>query len=94
MIGLLEIELFNGATHSLKQKRSHLRRLIDRLHNEFNVAVAEVDFQDTWQRTKIAVAVVSNDARHNNQVLEKVVKRIRSNHMEWQILDYAMGEVY
>lgn len=94
MIGLLEIELFNGVSRSLKQKRSQLRRLIDRLHNEFNVTVAEVDFQNTWQRTRIAVAVVSNDARHNNQVLEKVVKRIRNNHMDWQILDYTMGEVY
>ncbi|MBA7613871.1 hypothetical protein ES703_21129 [subsurface metagenome] len=94
MIGLLEIELLNNASRSLKDKRRDLKRLVDNLHSEFHVAVAEVDGQDTWQRTKLAVTVVSNDARHNSQVLERVVNRIQSRHRAWQLLDYSIREVY
>lgn len=94
MIGLLEVELFNSQSQSLKDKRRDLMRLIDKLHNEFNVAVAEVDGQNTWQRTKLAVTVVSNDARHNSRVLERVLSRIKRAHLAWQLLDYSIREVY
>ena len=93
MIGLLEVELFNNGSRSLKDKRRDLNRLIDKLHNTYNAAVAEVDFQNTWQRTSLAVAVVSNDARHNTQVLERVMGTIRGNHY-WQVLDYSIREVF
>lgn len=94
MIGLLEVELFNGASRSLKDKRRELKSLLDKLHNEFNVAAAEVEYQDTWQRTELAVAVVSNDARHNAMVLENVVSKIRTAHLSWQLIDYTIREVY
>jgi uncharacterized protein YlxP (DUF503 family) len=94
MIGLLEIELLNSASHSLKDKRKDLTSLIQKIHNEFNVSAAEIEGQDTWQRTKLAVAVVSNDARHNSRVLERIVERIRSRHLEWQLLDFHIQEVF
>jgi len=94
MIGLLEVELLNSQSQSLKDKRRDLTRLIDKLHNEFNVAVAEIGGQNTWQRTKLAVTVVSNDARHNSQVLERVISRIKRKHLAWQLLDYSIREVY
>jgi uncharacterized protein YlxP (DUF503 family) len=94
MIGLLEIGLLNSASHSLKDKRRDLSSLMQKIHNEFNVSAAEIEGQDTWQRTKLAIVVVSNDARHNNQVLERIVERIRNRHLEWQLLDYEIQEVY
>lgn len=94
MIGLLEIELFNNASRSLKDKRRELHRLIDKLHADFHVAVAEIGAQNTWQRTELAVVAVSNDARHNNQVLERIVNRIRTRHLAWQLLDYSIREVF
>ena len=94
MIGLLEIELLNNASRSLKDKRRDLNRLIDRLHQDFNVAVAEVGGQNTWQRTELAVVSVSNDARHNTRVLERIVNRIRTRHLAWQLLDYSIREIF
>jgi len=94
MIGLLEIELLNNASRSLKDKRRDLKRLVDNLHSEFNVAIAEIDGQNTWQRTKLAVTAVSNDARHNSQVLERVISRIKRKHLAWQLADYSIREVY
>ena len=46
-VGLLTLELFLAESHSLKDKRQVLRSLKDRLRGNFNVAVAELDFEDT-----------------------------------------------
>jgi len=49
MTGLSEMELFNGQSRSLKNKRRDLKRLIDETYNEFNVTAAELDGRNTWQ---------------------------------------------
>lgn len=60
----------------MKDKRRLLTSLLDRLHNQFNVAAAEVDQQDTWQRAELAVACVSSEGRHANQVLTRVMAEV------------------
>ena len=50
-IGLLTLEIYIPEAHSLKDKRQVLRSLKDRLRRKFNVAVAELDGQDSWQRS-------------------------------------------
>ena len=47
-VGILVIEMFIYSSNSLKEKRIVLRSLKDRLKNKFNVAVAEIGFQDKW----------------------------------------------
>ena len=49
---------------SLKAKRQVLRRVTDRVKARFNVAVAEVEDNDLWQKAHVALAVVGNDRRH------------------------------
>jgi len=49
-VGLLTLELHIAEARSLKDKRQILRSLKDRLRRKFNVAVAELDFQDVWQK--------------------------------------------
>jgi uncharacterized protein YlxP (DUF503 family) len=75
-LGLVEIHL--GEVGSLKGKRHALRGLKERVKNRFNVSVAEVDHEDLWQRATLAVACVSNDARHANEVVSKAVNFIES----------------
>ena len=60
IVGLVACECIIYNAHSLKDKRAVLQRIMTRLKQKFNISVAEVDFQDTWQRTKIAIAVVSS----------------------------------
>lgn len=55
MIGMLVIDLFNEQFHSLKEKRQLLSSLKKRLKNKFNIAIAESDYQDLWQKAQIAV---------------------------------------
>lgn len=63
MIGYVECECIIYDAHSLKDKRAVLQRIITRLRQKYNITVSEVDFQDTWQRTKLAMAVVSSSRK-------------------------------
>jgi uncharacterized protein len=71
-IGVLMLELRLEQSHSLKEKRHVVQSLKDRLRNKFNVAVAEIDHQDTWQRSTIAAVTVSSDHTHAEKVLRSV----------------------
>lgn len=57
------MELHLPASHSLKEKRRVIRSLKERLQQRFNISLAEIDFQDTWQHIRLAAACVSNDGR-------------------------------
>jgi len=69
-VGVLILELRLDDAHSLKDKRHYVKSLKDRLRSKFNVAVAEIDHQDLWQRGTVAVVTVSDDRARAAQVLE------------------------
>ncbi len=71
-VGVLTLELWLEGSHSLKDKRHVVKSLKDRLRNKFNVAVAEIDYQDLWQRAVVAVVTVSADHGHAERVLQSV----------------------
>ena len=72
-VGLLTLEIHIPDAHSLKDKRQVLRSLKDRLRSHFNVAVAELDYQDTWQRAQVGVVSLSNDSAHLEQSMREVL---------------------
>jgi len=71
-VGLLTLEIYIPDARSLKDKRQVLRSLKDRLRRQFNIAIAELDHQETWQRALVGVVTISNDTRHLEDALEKV----------------------
>ena len=76
-VGLLILELHLPEAHSLKDKRFTVRRIQDRLRARFNVAVAELDHQDLWQRSSIGVVSIASD----HTVLEKIMQAVeRESH--------------
>jgi len=77
-VGICRLELLLAECSSLKDKRQVIRSLIERLKNRFNISIAEVDFQDTWQRTKIAMAIVSSARNPAEIELQKALKFIDS----------------
>lgn len=79
VIGVRSFELHLACAHSLKDKRSVLKSLKDRLHNEFNVSVAETAHHDVWQSAELTVCLVSSDRRHAESLLESVDRFIDSN---------------
>lgn len=72
-VGLLTLELHLAQAQSLKDKRQVLRSLKERLRAHFNVAVAELDFEDAWQRSVIGVVTLSNEEHHVEEALQKVL---------------------
>ena len=70
--GLLHIDLYLPAAQSLKQKRSVIKSLKDRLRTRFNVSIAEVGHLDKWQRATLAIAMVSTDRSHLESKFEKL----------------------
>ena len=72
-VGLLTLELHIPDAQSLKDKRQVLRSLKDKLRRQFNVAVAEMDHHDVWQRSVIGIVTLSNDERHVQESLQKVL---------------------
>ncbi len=70
-VGLLTLELRIAHSQSLKDKRQVLRSLKDRLRRRFNISVAEVGFQDTWQRSLVGVATVSGDRTQAEGTLDR-----------------------
>jgi uncharacterized protein YlxP (DUF503 family) len=60
-VKLLTVDLLIPGCSSLKEKRYVLNSLKSRLRGRFNASVAEVDHQDKWQRTVLAVAIVGSD---------------------------------
>jgi uncharacterized protein YlxP (DUF503 family) len=67
-----------------------LKSITSRIRNKFNVAVAEVDDNDVWQLATIGLCCVSNNRRHTNQVLSKVVDFVVNSRFEVEILDYEI----
>ncbi len=77
-VGVLTLELRLGDSHSLKDKRHSVKSLRDRLRAKFNVAVAEIDYQDMWQRSLISAVTVSADHAHAEHVLQSVEREAAS----------------
>jgi uncharacterized protein len=71
-IGLLTLEIHIPDARSLKDKRQVLRSLKDRLRANFNVAVAELDHQDLWQRSRVGVVTISSDGKHLEESLAAI----------------------
>jgi uncharacterized protein YlxP (DUF503 family) len=71
---------------SLKGKRHALKGLKEKLRHRFELSVAEVDHQDSWQRATLALAYVSSDSRHANEVISKAMDFIE-DHVDGYVTD-------
>ena len=87
MIGVLTIHLHLPASFSLKEKRGRIKPLISRLHREFNVSVAEIDLQDTWQQAVIGCAMIGNDHAILESALQGVVKWVERNWPDGDVVE-------
>lgn len=95
VVGVLRITLGIEGAYSLKDKRGVVRRLNDRVRNKFNVAVAEVDDHDTFNRAVIGVVAVANEGPFVNSVLDKVLDHMeRMGAGQADVLDTALELIH
>ncbi len=76
-LGTVEVHLPDVG--SLKGKRHSLKGLLEKLRRRFEISVAEVDHHDSWQRATLALACVSGDSRHANEVISKAMDFLEDN---------------
>lgn len=75
---------------SLKEKRSRLKPLINRLHREFNVSVAEIERQDIWDESVLGCAMVGNQHAFTEKCMQQVVNFIDSRWQDVQVVDFKI----
>ncbi|EOC99903.1 DUF503 domain-containing protein [Caldisalinibacter kiritimatiensis] len=79
IIGSCEIELLIYEANSLKEKRHVIKSIIARIQSRYNVSICEVDLHDTWRKSVIGFACVSNSTSHANSMISKVLKYIEND---------------
>ncbi|MFC1840681.1 DUF503 domain-containing protein [Thermodesulfobacteriota bacterium] len=78
VVGTMKIELFLHDSHSLKGKRKIVKSMVGKVKHKFNVAIAEVGFNDKWQRIELGISTVGNDRRHIDSSLNNVLSFLES----------------
>ncbi|MEJ7585753.1 MAG: DUF503 domain-containing protein [Acidimicrobiales bacterium] len=58
-VAVVHLELHISTSRSLKEKRAVLRPIVEGIRHRFQISMAEVGYQDKWQRALIGMAVVS-----------------------------------
>jgi uncharacterized protein YlxP (DUF503 family) len=86
VIGAMTIELFIHDNQSLKGKRKIVKSMIGKVKSRFNVSIAEVGFNDKWQRIELGVSTVGNDRRFVDSSLANVLSFIESLYLA-EIID-------
>lgn len=89
-IAVCIIQLRLDGAFSLKDKRRVLKSILAKLPQKFNVAVAEVDYQDVWHTAVIAMVTVGNDAAYLHSVLEKAVGWLEQTRPDVPIDSYSI----
>lgn len=72
MIAHLTLEIRIEGAHSLKDKRQVVRSIKDGLRTRFNVAVAEIDPSDAWQRATLGVVSISSSRDYLDGLMRNV----------------------
>lgn len=86
-LGLLTLYLHIPGCSSLKEKRKRIKPLVARLQKEFNLSIAEVDQLDVWQSCTLGCAFISNDHKHVQRYLEKVVDWLEINWHDVELME-------
>jgi uncharacterized protein YlxP (DUF503 family) len=87
---VVTVELHLPGCSSLKEKRSRLKPLLSRLRREFNVSAAELDHNDLHRSAVIACALVGNNDRHLQKMLETIPRWIERHRPDIQVVDHQI----
>jgi uncharacterized protein YlxP (DUF503 family) len=81
IVGAAVVEIHIHGSRSLKERRGVVRSISRRVRNHFNLSVAEVGGQDTWQSAVLGLSAAGADARIVRGVLDRAVTFIEELHL-------------
>jgi uncharacterized protein YlxP (DUF503 family) len=87
MVATLTIHLHLPACASLKEKRGRIKPLLSRLRREFNISVAELDLQDTWQEAVIGCAMIGSGRGNLEAALQATAKWVEGNWPDGMVVE-------
>jgi len=90
MVGVCHLTLRLPENASLKGKRQVVKSLTARVRNRYNVSIAEVDSQDSWQIASLGISCVSNSHSHAQEVMTKVIGFVRSSRLDAEVIDWQV----
>jgi uncharacterized protein len=85
-VGVGTVTLRLPENMDLKGKRMVVRSVIGRVKGKFDVSIAEVGDNDSWQQSLIGFCYMSNDKRHSNEVISKVIHYIENGGFDAEII--------
>jgi uncharacterized protein YlxP (DUF503 family) len=86
-VALCRLTLRLPENGSLKGKRAVIKSIQQRLHNRFNVSVAEVEHNDAWQLAGIEIAAVANTGAHASEVVTNAVAYMESLRLDVEVIE-------
>ena len=73
-VGLLIVDCWVPLSRSLKDKRRVITSAVERLKRRFNIAACEVDYQNQWQRARLAIVTVNTEPRMLESALNHILE--------------------
>jgi len=89
-VGACRITLRLPENDSLKGKRQLVKSVTSRVRNKYNVSIAEIGDNESWQIVSLGITCVSNSTRHANEMLSNVVKFIAGSRLDAELLDHEV----
>jgi uncharacterized protein len=81
-VGILSFELHFPAAGSLKGKRKFVKSAKAQLQNRFGASVAEVDYHDLWQRSRMTMSCVAREEREVARLLDEAERYLYGQEYE------------
>ncbi|NLJ89327.1 MAG: DUF503 domain-containing protein [Clostridiales bacterium] len=79
IVGIVKVKIYIPFAHSLKEKRTIVKSLCSKIKNNFNVSISEVENQDVHQTIGLGIAIVSNNSKHIDSIIDKIINYIEAN---------------
>ena len=89
-VGVCKLTLRLPENQDLKGKRRVISSLSSRIRNKFNVSIAEVGDNDSWQSAVLGITCVSNSLKHSDEVLNHIVDYIESSREDLEIVEFEL----
>lgn len=79
MVATAQVKLYASWVHSLKEKRMIVKSIIAKVHNKFNVSIAEVDENDIHQTIVLGIAGIAGDTAQADSILDHTLNFIEGS---------------
>lgn len=83
-----QAEIYLPYSQSLKEKRQIVLGLISRVRKRFNVSIAEVEYQDLWQRASLGFAAVSSSQSELDLIINAIRDTFLNSPADFELLSF------